>query len=75
MTAEACAKNPLTRYINTDATARDMDLMRHLLGDEKFNYYGISYGTWLGTWYTALFLSAWAVWCCRAWTTCRKAWS
>lgn len=55
VTAEACAKNPLTRYINTDATARDMDLMRHLLGDEKFNYYGISYGTWLGTWYAALF--------------------
>jgi pimeloyl-ACP methyl ester carboxylesterase len=55
LTAEACAKNPLTPYINTDATARDMDLMRHLLGDEKLNYYGISYGTWLGTWYAALF--------------------
>lgn len=55
VTAEACAKNPLTPDINSDATARDMDLMRHLLGDEKFNYYGISYGTWLGTWYAALF--------------------
>ena len=55
LSAEACAKNPLTPYINTDATARDMDLMRHLLGDEKLNYYGISYGTWLGTWYAALF--------------------
>ncbi|MBS1188174.1 MAG: alpha/beta hydrolase [Burkholderiaceae bacterium] len=55
LTAEACARNPLTPYINTDATARDMDLMRHLLGDEKLNYYGISYGTWLGTWYASLF--------------------
>ncbi len=53
--AEACAKNPLTPFINTDATARDMDLIRHLLGDEKLNYYGISYGTWLGTWYAGLF--------------------
>ena len=55
VTAEACARSPLTPYINTDATARDMDLMRHLLGDEKLNFYGISYGTWLGTWYAALF--------------------
>lgn len=53
--AEACAKNPLTPFINTDATARDMDLIRHLLGDEKLNYYGISYGSWLGTWYAGLF--------------------
>lgn len=55
ITAEACAKNPLTPFVNTDATARDMDLLRHLLGDEKLNYYGISYGTWLGTWYAGLF--------------------
>lgn len=53
--AEACAKNPLAPYINSDATARDMDLIRHLLGDEKINYYGISYGSWLGTWYAGLF--------------------
>lgn len=55
LTAEACLKNPLTPYINSEATARDMDLMRHLLGAEKFNYLGISYGTWLGTWYASLF--------------------
>lgn len=53
--AEACATNPLTPFINSDATARDMDLIRHLLGDEKLNYYGISYGSWLGTWYAGLF--------------------
>ncbi len=53
--ADACKKNPLTPFINTDATARDMDLVRHLLGDEKLNYYGASYGTWLGTWYASLF--------------------
>lgn len=53
--AEACGKNTLTPYINTEATARDLDLMRHLIGDEKLNYYGMSYGTWLGHWYASLF--------------------
>lgn len=53
--ADTCQKNPLTPYINSDATARDMDLMRHLFGDAKLNYIGYSYGTWLGTWYAGLF--------------------
>jgi pimeloyl-ACP methyl ester carboxylesterase len=53
--SEACAANTLTPYINSDATARDMDLMRHLLGDEKLHYLGYSYGTWLGAWYASLF--------------------
>lgn len=53
--AEACLKNPITPYINTDATARDIDLLRGLLGDEKLNYVGYSYGTWLGAWYAGLF--------------------
>ena len=26
-----------------------------ILGDDKLNYLGISYGTWLGTWYAGLF--------------------
>ena len=54
-TAEACLKNPLTPYITTDATARDMDLLRALLGEDKLNYLGYSYGTWLGSWYASLF--------------------
>lgn len=54
-TAQACLKNPITPYINTDATARDMDLLRSLLGDDKLNYVGYSYGTWLGSWYASLF--------------------
>lgn len=52
-TAEACHKNPLTPYINSDATAQDMDLMRGLLGEQKLNYLGYSYGTWLGAWYAS----------------------
>lgn len=53
--AEACLKNPLAQYINTEATAQDMDLMRSLLGDDKLNYVGYSYGTWLGAWYASRF--------------------
>ena len=54
-TAEACLKNPLAPYVNTDATARDMDLLRALLGEDKLHYVGYSYGTWLGSWYASLF--------------------
>lgn len=54
-TASNCQKNPVVAHIHTEATARDMDLMRHLLGDEKLHYYGISYGTWLGMWYAGIF--------------------
>ena len=53
--AETCANNPLTPHIHTDATARDMDLVRSLIGDEKLNFIGYSYGTWLGAWYASLF--------------------
>ncbi len=51
----ACLKNPITPYINTEQTVRDMDLIRHLLGDEKLNFIGFSYGTWLGAWYAGRF--------------------
>lgn len=53
--AQACQANPLTPYISTDATARDMDLLRTLMGDSKISYIGYSYGTWLGAWYARLF--------------------
>lgn len=53
--AQACLDNPLTRHIHTEATARDMDLVRALLGDERLHYIGYSYGTWLGMWYARLF--------------------
>ncbi|WP_327317703.1 alpha/beta hydrolase [Streptomyces sp. NBC_01235] len=53
----ACEKNskkmlPLVR--TTDA-ARDMDLMRQVLGDDRLYYFGISYGTELGGVYAHLF--------------------
>ncbi|WP_326946943.1 alpha/beta hydrolase [Amycolatopsis sp. NBC_01307] len=53
--AEACQSNALTPYVTTWQTAHDMDLIRALLGDEKLNYLGYSYGTWLGAKYASLF--------------------
>lgn len=53
--AQACLNHPLSPYIHTDATARDMDLLRALLGEARLNYIGYSYGTWLGAWYAGLF--------------------
>ncbi|WP_443076347.1 alpha/beta hydrolase [Streptomyces sp. NBC_01716] len=42
-------------YVGTVNAARDMDLMRQVLGDDKLNYFGISYGTELGGVYAHLF--------------------
>jgi pimeloyl-ACP methyl ester carboxylesterase len=41
--------------MSTADTARDMDLVREAVGDPELHYYGISYGTQLGTTYAALF--------------------
>ncbi|MFI9342360.1 alpha/beta hydrolase [Streptomyces sp. NPDC052773] len=54
---EACEKNSgkmLPHVLTTDA-ARDLDLMRQVLGDRKLHYFGISYGTELGGVYAHLF--------------------
>jgi pimeloyl-ACP methyl ester carboxylesterase len=42
-------------HTTTSNTARDLDLVRHVLGDDKLNYFGISYGTQLGGAYAHLF--------------------
>ncbi|GAA0607151.1 alpha/beta hydrolase [Streptomyces crystallinus] len=42
-------------YVGTSNAARDMDLLRQVLGDAKLNYFGISYGTELGSTYAHLF--------------------
>ena len=44
-----------TGYFNTQQTARDMELIRELIGLERLNYLGFSYGTELGANYAALF--------------------
>ncbi|QCX78680.1 Tripeptidyl aminopeptidase precursor [Streptomyces sp. YIM 121038] len=42
-------------HISTRNTARDMDVVRGALGEEKLSYLGYSYGTYLGTVYTQMF--------------------
>ncbi|MEU0739512.1 alpha/beta hydrolase [Streptomyces sp. NPDC006134] len=49
------AAGKLLAHVSTTDTARDMDLMRHVLGDDKLHYLGISYGTELGGVYAHLF--------------------
>jgi pimeloyl-ACP methyl ester carboxylesterase len=51
-----CEKNTknLSAY-GTENAARDMDVIRAVLGDKKLNYLGKSYGTYLGTIYAQLF--------------------
>ncbi|MER6524850.1 alpha/beta hydrolase [Streptomyces sp. NPDC001508] len=51
----ARAAGKLMAHVSTADTARDMDLMRQVLGDTKLHYFGISYGTELGGVYAHLF--------------------
>lgn len=44
----------ILNYGTADA-ARDMDLLRSALGEDKLNYLGVSYGTYLGTLYAKFF--------------------
>jgi pimeloyl-ACP methyl ester carboxylesterase len=55
--AAACEENtgPLLAHIDAASVARDMDVIRAVLGDDKINYLGYSYGTFLGTMYAELF--------------------
>lgn len=54
---DACAENtgPLLAHIDTVSVAHDMDMMRAVLGDDKLNYLGYSFGTYIGTVYAELF--------------------
>ncbi len=52
-----CEKNSgeILPHLRTTDAARDLDLMRQVLGDDKLHYFGISYGTELGGVYAHLF--------------------
>ena len=47
--------NAILDHMSTADTARDMDLIRQAVGDPLLTYYGISYGTMLGSTYAAMF--------------------
>jgi pimeloyl-ACP methyl ester carboxylesterase len=42
-------------YVSTANVARDMDGIRAAMGDRKLNYFGFSYGTFIGATYASLF--------------------
>ncbi|EEZ92160.1 TAP-like protein [Mobiluncus mulieris 28-1] len=54
---QRCLQNSpgITKFASTANAARDLDIMRAALGDERLNYLGYSYGTYLGTIYADLF--------------------
>lgn len=45
----------LLEHMSTAEAARDMDVLRAALGEQKLDYLGVSYGTHLGATYAALF--------------------
>ena len=54
---ERCAKSGGERALHMSSTevARDLDVMRALVGDERLNFFGVSYGTFLGALYADRF--------------------
>ncbi|GAA3045659.1 alpha/beta hydrolase [Kitasatospora albolonga] len=55
--ADACRANSgtLLPHVGTRDAARDMDVLRAALGEAKLNYFGFSYGTYLGSRYLEQF--------------------
>jgi pimeloyl-ACP methyl ester carboxylesterase len=55
--ATACGRSggELLRHLSTADAARDMESIRVGLGQRQINYYGFSYGTYLGQVYATLF--------------------
>ena len=54
--AECLANSPdLINNVDTVSAAKDIDILRAALGDEKLNWLGKSYGTFLGATYADLF--------------------
>jgi pimeloyl-ACP methyl ester carboxylesterase len=54
--ADACKANgPILQHMTTIDAAKDMDSIRASLGVQQINYYGFSYGTYLGQVYSSLY--------------------
>lgn len=55
--ADGCrsAAGRMLPHVGTLDAARDIDVLRASVGDDKLNYVGLSYGTYLGAYYADLF--------------------
>ncbi|GAB3401676.1 alpha/beta hydrolase [Flindersiella endophytica] len=55
--AARCGRNAgdVLPYVSTRNTARDIDLIRSVLGERKLSYLGYSYGTYLGAVYAEMY--------------------
>ena len=49
------ANGDLLAHVSTADNARDLDLLRQAVGEERLSYYGTSYGTFLGATYVNMF--------------------
>jgi len=54
---DGCKKNTgdVLAFLDTQSAAKDMDVIRAYLQDDKLDYLGFSYGTFLGTTYATLY--------------------
>lgn len=54
---KACEKNStaLAEHVSTSEVSKDLDILRALVGEDKLDYYGASYGTQIGATYAQLF--------------------
>src|SRR5690606_22638035 len=54
---ETCLEHtgPLLGHVDTVSVARDLDMLRAVLGDPELNYLGYSYGSYIGATYAELF--------------------
>jgi pimeloyl-ACP methyl ester carboxylesterase len=54
---EGCLKRSgeVAEHVSTEEAARDLDIVRALLGRDKLDFFGASYGTQLGATYATLF--------------------
>jgi pimeloyl-ACP methyl ester carboxylesterase len=55
--ARGCQRNagPLAAHVSTVEVAKDLDVLRAIVGDQKLNFLGSSYGTAIGSTYAQLF--------------------
>lgn len=55
--AAGCARDSgdLLPYVDTVSAARDLDILRAVLGEDRLTYLGVSYGTELGATYAEVF--------------------